>query len=30
MDTLNLGKYNKSDSQVRDVEIKDWLKKMRF
>ena len=30
MDTLNLGKYDESNAGVRDVEMKNWLKKMRF
>ena len=30
MDTLNLGKYDKSKAEVRDIEMKNWLKKMRF
>lgn len=30
VDTLNLGKYSKSDAQDRNVKIKDWLKMMKF
>ena len=30
MDTLNLGKYDERGAGVRDVEMKNWLKKMRF
>ncbi len=30
MDTLNLGKYDRNNSEVRDVEMKNWLKKMKF
>lgn len=30
MDTLNLGKYDRSNAEARDVRMKDWLKKMKF
>lgn len=30
MDTLNLGKYDRSNSEVRDTEMKNWLKRMNF
>lgn len=30
MDTLNLGKYDSNNSAVRDTEMKNWLKKMKF
>lgn len=30
LDTLNLGKYDSSNAYVRDAEMKNWLKKMRF
>lgn len=30
MDTLNLGKYDRSNADARDEEMKNWLKKMRF
>lgn len=30
MDTLNLGKYDKQNAEIRDAEIKNWLKKMGF
>lgn len=30
MDTLNLGKYDRNNSEVRDVEMKNWLEKMKF
>ena len=30
MDTLNLGKYDRNNSEVRDVEMKIWLEKMKF
>ena len=30
LDTLNLGKYDSSNDYVRDAEVKNWLKKMRF
>lgn len=30
LDTLNLGKYDSSNTYVRDAEMKNWLKKMRF
>ncbi len=30
IDTLNLGKYDRSNGEVRDVEMKNWLKKMKF
>ncbi len=30
MDTLNLGKYDSNNSAVRDAEMKNWLKKMKF
>ena len=30
MDTLNLGKYGRNSTRLRDVEMKNWLKKMRF
>ena len=30
MDTLNLGKYDRNNSEVRDVRMKNWLEKMNF
>lgn len=30
MDTLNLGKYDRSNSDIRDTEMKNWLKRMNF
>ena len=30
MDTINLGKYDENNAGARDVEMKNWLKKMRF
>lgn len=30
MDILNLGKYDRNNSEARDVEMKNWLKKMKF
>ena len=30
MDTLNLGKYDRNNSEVRDVRMKNWLEKMKF
>ena len=30
MDTLTLGKYDENISDIRDTEMKKWLKKMRF
>ena len=30
MDTLHLGKYDEGSAGLRDVEMKNWLKKMRF
>ena len=30
MDTLNLGKYDEDNAGARDVEMKNWLKKMKF
>lgn len=30
MDTLNLGKYDRENAAVRDDEMKNWLKKMKF
>ena len=30
MDTLNLGKYDEGNAGARDVEMKNWLKKMKF
>ena len=30
MDTLNLGKYDEKDAEVRDAEMKNWLKRMGF
>ena len=30
MDTLNLGKYDEGNVGLRDVEMKNWLKEMRF
>ena len=30
MDALNLGKYDESSAGLRDVEMKNWLKKMKF
>ena len=30
MDILNLGKYDSNNAQVRDAEMKNWLKKMKF
>ena len=30
MDTLNLGKYDESNAGLRDAEMKNWLKKMKF
>ena len=30
MDTLNLGKYNRSNSEVRDARMKNWLETMKF
>lgn len=30
MDTLTLGKYDKRNAEVRDLEMKNWLKKMNF
>ena len=30
MDTLNLGKYDEGSAESRDVEMKNWLKKMKF
>ena len=30
MDILNLGKYDERNTKLRDVEMKNWLKKMRF
>ena len=30
MDTLNLGKYDEGNIGLRDVEMKNWLKKMGF
>lgn len=30
MDTLNLGKYDRNNSEVRDARMKNWLKKMKF
>ena len=30
MDTLNLGKYDEGNAELRDVEMKNWLKKMKF
>lgn len=30
MDTLNLGKYDRNNSGVREDEMKNWLKKMKF
>ena len=30
MDTLNLGKYEEGSAEARDVEMKNWLKKMGF
>ena len=30
MDTLNLGKYDEGNAGLRDGEMKNWLKKMRF
>lgn len=30
MDTLNLGKYDRSNAEDSDVRMKDWLKKMKF
>lgn len=30
MDTLTLGKYDEKDAEVRDAEMKNWLKRMGF
>ena len=30
MDTLNLGKYDRSNAEIRDDRMKNWLKKMKF
>ena len=30
MDTLVLGKYNAANAEVRNLEMKNWLKKMKF
>ena len=30
MDTFHLGKYDEGSARSRDVEMKNWLKKMRF
>ena len=30
MDTLNLGKYDRSNSEVRDARMKNWLETMKF
>ena len=30
MDTLNLGKYDERNAELRDAEMKKWLKKMKF
>lgn len=30
MDTLTLGKYDKRNAETRDIEMKNWLKKMGF
>jgi len=30
MDTLNLGKYDRNNSEVRDAQMKNWLEKMKF
>ena len=30
MDTINLGKYDENNAGARDVEMKNWLKKMKF
>ena len=30
MDTLNLGKYDRNNSEDRDVRMKNWLEKMKF
>jgi len=30
MDTLNLGKYDRNNSGVRDAQMKNWLEKMKF
>jgi len=30
MDTLNLGKYDKNDSEAREIRMKNWLKEMKF
>ena len=30
MDTLNLGKYDEENAELRDAEMKKWLKKMKF
>lgn len=30
MDILNLGKYDRNNSEVRDVRMKNWLEKMKF
>ena len=30
MDTLNLGKYDRNNSEIRDAQMKNWLEKMKF
>ena len=30
LDTLNLGKYDRNNSEVRDARMKNWLEKMKF
>ena len=30
MDTLILGKYNAANAEARNLEMKNWLKKMKF
>ena len=30
LDTLNLGKYNAEIAELRDTEMKKWLKEMKF